>query len=276
MANRGNGKVRGTGTGILRGVRYSARVSGAYYSELKKIVEYVNALFLRTIFAGLDTKQMAGKIKVQDESPNERYKKRLAAFTKILKGKVSKAFIEKIARQSLTRADKYCERDFKRHLQASAKSFGVDLDKLGLWKKYSSYMATAVVENVSLVQDLADEQARRLQSIVLRSVREGLPVSRTRGEIEHALGVGKRRAATIARTETHKLTQQLADRRAEDLGITRGVWRAVMDNRTSEQHARFNGKEFDLVKGLYDPREKSYNWPGRRVNCRCWTEYIIK
>ena len=57
---------------ILRGVRYSARVSGAYYDKLKKIVEYVNALFMRTIFAGLDTKQMAGKIKVQDESPNWR------------------------------------------------------------------------------------------------------------------------------------------------------------------------------------------------------------
>lgn len=66
MAMRGKGKV------ILRGVRYSARVSGAYYAELKKIVEYVNALFMRTIFVGLDTKQMAGKIKVQDESPNWR------------------------------------------------------------------------------------------------------------------------------------------------------------------------------------------------------------
>lgn len=263
---------------VIRGVRYSAKVSGAYYTELKKIVEYVNALFMRTIFAGLDTKQMARKIegvKVADESPNERYKKRLAAFNKVLRGKVSRQVIERIARQSLERADKYCERDFKRHLRASAKSFGLDLEKLGLWKKYSAYMATAVEENVSLIEDLADEQARRLQSIVLRSVREGLALNTTEKELQNAFGIGKRRAATIARTETHKLTQQLADRRAQDIGVTRGVWRAVMDNRTSDQHRRFNGKEFDLKKGLYDPRERSYNWPGRRVNCRCWTEYIV-
>ena len=266
------------GKSILRGVRYSAKVSGEYYTELKKIVEYVNALFIRTVFNGLNTPTMARKIQaveVQDESPNERYKRRLAAFNKYLKGKFSRKVIEQIAKRSLWRAGKYSEREFNRHLKTQIKSFGLDLEKGGVIKKYGSYMATAVEENVLLVQNLADEQAKRLQSIILRSVREGIAVEAVRGEIQSALGIGKRRAATIARTETHKLTQQLADRRAMDLGITRGKWRAVMDNRTSEQHARFNGKEFDLVKGLYDPRTDSYNWPGRRPNCRCWTEYII-
>ena len=73
------------GKSILRGVRYSAKVSGEYYTELKKIVEYVNALFIRTVFNGLNTPTMARKIQaveVQDESPNERYKRRLAAFNK--------------------------------------------------------------------------------------------------------------------------------------------------------------------------------------------------
>ena len=48
-----------------------------------------------------------------------------------------------------------------------------------------------------------------------------------------------------------------------------------MDNRTSTQHAGFNGKKFNLKKGLWDPKTRSWNWPGRRPNCRCYTEYII-
>ena len=115
---------------ILRGVRYSAKVSGEYYTELKKIVEYVNALFIRTVFNGLNTPTMARKIQnieVQDESPNERYKRRLAAFNKYLKGKFSRKVIEQIAKRSLWRAGKYSEREFNRHLKTQIKSFGLDL-----------------------------------------------------------------------------------------------------------------------------------------------------
>lgn len=258
---------------VLRGVRYNAAISTKYYKTLRTLLDWVQSEFNRTVVAGLSSREMVEKTEraIYDESPNERYKKRLALFNKRLRGKLSREQIEKLVRRSLKAADSYSRREFNQKL----KSFGLDLTKGKEGKQFSSYMATAVEENVLLVKNLLEEQSKRLQSTILRGMREGIPSTRLARGLQHDLGISKRRAALIARTETHKVTQQLADYRAQEIGLTRGRWRAVMDNRTSDQHARFNGKEFDLKKGLWDPKTRTYNWPGRRPNCRCWTEYLI-
>lgn len=256
----------------MRGVRYNASNTAFYYQLMRGLLEWMQEEFDRTVVRGLSTKEMTEKVSAfRDESPNERYRKMLAMFNKVLRAKYSIKVIEKLVRRALKRSSVYTQREFDR----KAKSFGIDLSKSDLFKRYSSYMSTAVEENVMLVKNLRDEQAKRLQSIILRGMREGVPSTKLRGDIQHALQIGKKRATTIARTETHKLTQQVADARAMDLGFEEGVWRAVMDNRTSDQHARFNGKTFNLKKGLYDRKTRSYNWPGRRPNCRCWTEYKL-
>ena len=254
----------------VKGVRYSAAISVKYYTMLVKLLNYMQQEFDRTVIKGLSTKEMVAKTEtIRDESPNERYKKMLALFNKKMRGKFPRKVIEKLVRKALETSSSHAQREFDRKM----KSFGVDFK--GVMQKYSSYMSTAVEENVMLVKNLMDEQAKRLKSNVLRGLREGIPSTRLSGDLQKALGISKRRAATIARTETHKVTQQIADYRAQEVGLTEGIWRAMMDNRTSSQHASFNGKKFNLKKGLWDPKTRSWNWPGRRPNCRCWTEYII-
>lgn len=255
----------------LKGVRYSAALSTKYYKVLRQMLDWMQAEFDRTVVRGLSTKEMVKKTEtmIYDESPNERYKKMLALFNKKMRGKFPRKVIEKLVRKALESSSNYSQKEFDRKL----KSFGIDFK--GGTQKYSSYMSTAVEENVMLVKNLMDEQAKRLKSVVLRGMREGIPSTRLAGDIQRSLGISKRRAATIARTETHKVTQQIADYRAEEAGLTEGIWRAMMDNRTSTQHASFNGRKFNLKKGLWDPKTRSWNWPGRRPNCRCYTEYII-
>lgn len=254
----------------LKGVKFSLAVSAKYYVVLRKILEDMQEEFDRTVVKGLSTKEMVEKTEtIHDESPNERYKRMLAAFNKKMRGKYPRKVIEKLVRRALSTASSYSQREFDRKL----KSFGLDFK--GVQQKYSSYMSTAVEENIMLVKNLMDDQAKRLKSSILRGLREGVPSTRLAGDLQKSLGIAKRRANTIARTETHKITQQIADYRAEEVGLTEGIWRAMMDNRTSTQHARFNGKTFNLKKGLWDSKTRSWNWPGRRPNCRCYTEYII-
>lgn len=256
----------------IEGVKYSAANSAYYYKIMRGMLEWMQEEFDRTVIRGLDTKQMIEKVtSFKDESPNERYKKMLALFTKRLRTRYSNAVIDKMVRRALKRSESYSRREMERRL----KSFGIDLSKSEMYKRYSSYISTTVQENITLVKNLQEDQAKRLQSVVLRGMREGIAVNRLASEIQKTLGIAKRRATNIARTETHKITQQLADARAMDVGIERGIWRAVMDNRTSDQHARFNGKPFNLKKGLWDPKTKTWNWPGRRPRCRCRTIYII-
>lgn len=254
----------------LKGVRFSAAVSVKYYKMLRSMLDYMQEEFNRTVIKGLSTKEMVKKTEtIHDESPNERYKKMLALFNKKMRGKFPRKVIEKWVRRVLANASNYSQKEMDRKL----KSFGLDFK--GIQQKYGSYMSTAVEENIMLVKNLLDEQAKRLKSSVLRGLREGIPSTRLASDLQRSLGISKRRAATIARTETHKVTQQIADYRASELGLTEGYWRAMMDNRTSSQHASFNRKKFNLKEGLWDPKTQSWNWPGRRPNCRCWTEYII-
>ena len=267
---------------VIRGVHYSPAISAIYYKALRSLIEKVYKDFYKTVLSGLERPTMQEKVaeivasraesKVKDESANEAYKRLLTVFNKRFRRYLTDKAIRKLVKDTLERAGRYSGREIARRFQ----TLGLDLTKgENVIKKYASYMSATTEENILLVKNLAEEEAKRLQGIVLRGFREGIPTTKLGAEIQSALGVSKRRAVTIARTETHKIVQQLADYRARDVGITRGRWRAVMDNRTSEQHARFNGKEFDLKKGLYDRKTKTYNWPGRRVNCRCWTEYII-
>lgn len=255
----------------VKGVRFSLAVSAKYYVVLRAMLEDMFKEFDRTVIKGLSTKEMVKKTEtmIYDESPNERYKKMLALFNKKMRGKYPRKVIEKLVRRALSTASSYSQREFDRKM----KSFGIDFK--GGTQKYSSYMSTAVEENIMLVKNLMDEQAKRLKSSVLRGLREGIPSTRLAGDLQKSLGISKRRANTIARTETHKVTQQIADYRAEEVGLTEGIWRAMMDNRTSTQHASFNGRKFKLKKGLWDPKTRSWNWPGRRPNCRCYTEYIV-
>lgn len=254
----------------IKGVRFSLAVSAKYYVVLRSMLDYMFKEFDRTVINGLSTQEMVKKTEtIHDESPNERYKKMLALFNKKMRGKFPRKVIEKLVRRALGTASSYSQKEVDRKLM----NFGLDFK--GVQQKYSSYMSTAVEENIMLVKNLLDEQAKRLKSSVLRGLREGIPSTRLAGDLQRSLGISKRRANTIARTETHKVTQQIADYRAEEVGLTEGIWRAMMDNRTSTQHASFNGKKFNLKKGLWDPKTRSWNWPGRRPNCRCYTEYII-
>ena len=257
----------------MEGVKYSTSNTTYYYKLLRKMLVWMHEEFERTVIHGLETKSMTEKIvSIRDESPNEKYKKMLALFNKKLRAKYPRKVIEKLVRRALKRSSDYSQREFNRKL----KSFGLDLSKgENVLKKYSSYMSTVVEENIMLVKNLQDEQAKRLKSVVLRGLREGIAVNRLAGDIRKSLGIARRRATLIARTETHKLTQQLADYRASEVGFEEGVWTAVMDNRTSSQHAKFNGRRFNLKKGIWDPKTQSWNWPGRRPNCRCRTRYLV-
>lgn len=255
----------------IKAPKFNKALSVKYYKLLRTLLLFVNEEFQKTVIKGLSTKEMVSKT-IKDESPNERFKKMFALFNKRLSGKMSRERITKLVKKIINATDRYALGGVDKQL----KSFGIDLEKAGLLKKYSSFLSTTIEENVNLVKNLVEEQSFRLQSIVLRNMREGVPSTELAKQIQKSLGITKRRATLIARTETHKLSQQLSDLRMKEVGVKKAIWRAVMDNRTSDQHRKFDGKTFDIDKGIYDKDEGTWNLPARRPNCRCWAEYIIE
>ena len=97
--------------------------------------------------------------------------------------------------------------------------------------------------------------------------------------------IGRARAATIARTETHAAASYATHETTKDLPITfRKEWSSVGDARTRSHHASMNGvqvgeNEDFIVKvngteyrmaHTHDPRGGAVN----NINCRCTTLYI--
>jgi hypothetical protein len=105
--------------------------------------------------------------------------------------------------------------------------------------------------------------------------------------IEERVGgaFGRRRAATIARTETHAAASYANHEVAKDLGVPmRKQWVATNDDRSRTWHSSVNGQTVDLdedfivpykgveyrMKHTGDPNGGAHN----TINCRCVTIYL--
>tara|TARA_B000000609_G_C24182148_1_gene359733 strand:- start:5809 stop:6591 length:783 start_codon:yes stop_codon:yes gene_type:complete len=126
-----------------------------------------------------------------------------------------------------------------------------------------------------------------IRGAILRAEKDALGVDETAKLIvERTSGsIGRSRAATIARTETHAAASFATHKVTNELPLPhRKQWSSVNDARTRDHHAAMNGvsvghdDDFIVrVKGTeyrmahtHDPRGGAIN----NINCRCVTLYI--
>lgn len=144
------------------------------------------------------------------------------------------------------------------------------------------------IEEVSMrrVQQITATTREQLRSIVAGARSEGLGTSAIASRIRDAFGdtIGKARASTIARTETHSAANAAQLFAAESLGRQnmKREWIAAEDERTREDHANADGQ----VVALEQPFEvggELLMYPGdaggspeQIINCRCTTGFIAQ
>lgn len=242
-----------------------------YQRSIDNIVKYIYATFKSVVVEGMDRQKVTKQLSLtKDESYNQRLNRLIKEFEKRVRGKYSKDFIRRLCEKHVRRVYAWQNREFKKRVE----SFGLGLAGEDLLKEYRSFMKLKLDDNVALVQGLVESEMNQLKNQVMRNMANGAPASELARGIRNHLNVSRNRAETIARTEVNTLTGQLNDRRALEIGLTKGIWRGVEDNRERKSHREAEGKEFDLRKGL--KIDGKYTWPGREPNCRCWTEYPMK
>lgn len=129
-------------------------------------------------------------------------------------------------------------------------------------------LQSIIVENVNLIKSIPQHYLTEVQGLVQRSVQNGRDLGYLTEELQKRYGITKRRAATIARDQTNKATENLSRARMQSLGITKGIWIHTSAGKTyRETHVKMDGKEFDLSKGLYDSAVGREVFPGELVNC---------
>ena len=181
------------------------------------------------------------------------------------------------------------ERIFRTQYEAIVETFGsrvFDNRKLSPFRElvfrfYSS-------QGAEKVRGITETTRKTINRAIRQGEGEGLGVSKTAKLIKEKTqgSIGRARAATIARTETHAAASYATHEATKELGLPaqRKRWVSVSDGRTRSHHAAANGQEVgieDAFKIRLNGVEIFMKYPhdgsggaANNINCRCLAIYF--
>jgi SPP1 gp7 family putative phage head morphogenesis protein len=128
------------------------------------------------------------------------------------------------------------------------------------------------------IVEIAETTRKHIANRLFHGVSDGKSNPEIARDIRETLGgaPAKRRAETIARTETHTATQTGGAESARDTGLALiGEWAAVEDHRTRPDHAAADGQTIEMG-GRFIVGGEALRYPGdphgsarNIINCRC-------
>lgn len=251
----------------LRPIRPNLGVQIAYQRKLDDLIDRMSRSLLRTISATYRRKppRMAS-----DDSP---------AIT-------LNAAINNAGREWLDRFDEFARESGRRFAKDAAghadRSFMAALRDAGFTVQFkmtaaaNDVLQATIAEQVALIRSIPREYLTQVQGAVMRSVTQGRDLGSLATELREQHGVTKRRAALISRDQNNKSTAAITRVRQQELGITQAIWLHSAGGKTPRPtHVAMNGQTYDVAKGMFDPAEKKWIWPGELINCRCVARAVI-
>lgn len=142
------------------------------------------------------------------------------------------------------------------------------------------------LENVGLIKTIPDEFFSGLASTVNNAIVQGLDRAALAEQLYEKYDPPTEKGWNdsrwykhcrfIARDQTSKAVQALAESTDLDLGFTDGIWVHVPGRLSSRiSHIRMHGKQFKLEEGLYDSEVGHNVKPGSLYNCMCSYRPVI-
>lgn len=248
----------------LRATKPSAGIREAYYKQLRSLLGDLSTSVAREVKAvyvdyepqiAQDAKEPAKHLSDSLEKARKKWDKKFLTAS------------EKLAYWFGRRVKAHVARSQKSALQTLASPISIGFSR----GNASEDVLTAIVaENVSLIRSLASQYLTQVVSDVMQSVQNGRDLKTLAQTLNHRYAVSRRRAQTIARDQNNKATESLARANDREAGVQHGIWIHVPGRLSSrDTHKRFDGKKFDLSKGLYDADEGRYVLPAECINCNC-------
>lgn len=177
----------------------------------------------------------------------------------------------KVSRKFAVRAENGASVSLKSILKEEG--FTVDFR---LTRQMNDILQAVISENVGLIKTVPSEYFGQIQTIVMQGVKNGRDLDYIKSELYRRYKITERRAQIIARDQTNKATQAISRARALETGITTARWVHIPGAKTSRKtHADFDGKTFDIRKGMYDREAGRYVMPGELINCSCRFRLVI-
>lgn len=134
----------------------------------------------------------------------------------------------------------------------------------------ASILSSWNTENLQLIKGVNSEQISKLETLFLRSTRDGARAKSLVSEIARVMKSSTSRAALIAVDQTNKLNGQMDRLKQTNAGVDQYIWRTSQDERVRPLHAQREGIRFSWDKPPSDGH------PGQPVRCRCTAEPDIE
>lgn len=155
------------------------------------------------------------------------------------------------------------------------KLYGVSSKGLLAAEAVKATTAQFVAETVVWAEKLQHDAMRYFVSGATEALEQGLSLDEVVARFDGMVETRRNHARFVARNQIQTYNAVVGKVRAENLGVTRAVWHAAMDERTRPSHEDRNGREFDLAVGLESDLDDLSLIPGVDFNCRCWAEYVL-
>lgn len=120
-------------------------------------------------------------------------------------------------------------------------------------------------ENLSRIKSLGSQQIEALNETMMAATRAGTNMRDIRKELQRTNATfTKWRAELLARDQMGKLNGSLTRTRSTAAGISKYIWRGILDQRERASHAALEGKSRSWNEGGITP--------GEEILCRCTSE----
>jgi SPP1 gp7 family putative phage head morphogenesis protein len=188
------------------------------------------------------------------------------------------SFSESTSSEVVNQANRANKERFYNNVKSST---GIDLGESIAEEGIQEIIALQKSKNESLIKSIPQEFIKNIEVVVQNGISEGLRPEEIARQINGIKGISsvfgklENRVKLIAKNETLSINAALAKKRAENVGITKAIWRTSKDERVRACHNARDGKEYDLDKGLFSSCDGNTIYPGQEINCRCIAEYII-
>lgn len=255
---------------VVPAVHANAGVQAWYRGQLETIVNEAHDELVRLLRAVFATTEPAAIGFAQDAD-------RITALERAM-AKWATKWQSSFNRMSLNLAARFsgrAQRATEQSMAAAFKRAGFTIEFRPTRASVQAYKAVAA-ENVGLIKSIPSQYLTDVQSQVWASVKAGADMSTLASSLRESYGVATRRAQLIARDQNNKAKAVIENVRRQQLGIREAIWQHSHAGKVPRPtHVKMNGNTYDLDKGMYDPHEKKYVYPGQLVNCRCTSRAII-
>ena len=261
-------RVRHTKT--IRPLRPSAGLEAWYRRELKKAIKEMShsvEYWLRAVY-----RRREDEIIAEDASPAwniwedlKRTMKRWQKYFDELGERLARRFVGRLSKAE------------KARFEQALKDAGWTV-KFRTPRGVNNILQSAVIENVKLIKNLPEKYFMDVQSACSIAIQNGKDLEFLERELRKIEGINERRARTIARDQSNKITAALDREHASNLGITDAVWVYTYGSKEPRHtHVEMDGKRFKLSEGLYDPNPKVARkiQPAELINCRCMYRMLL-